>query len=584
MEKKNQSDALRNSETLLAGILEPVFAVRTEMDLGVGDTEGVRQMIDWCASHGLNIFQTLPINETRDDNSPYNAISSMAIEPATIAVSPRDLPDLTPAKFQELARPELLAELRRGRVNYPKIKALKRALLQAAFDAFLRRHWRKKSARADAFRQFMLQNATWLSDYALFRTLMEENESRSDWERWPEEHRTPAQAHSWLLSWPEKRREELAQRQLFFCYVQWIAFGQWQAVKSYAGQRRVFLMGDIPFGVARCSADAWANRDIFDLDWSGGAPPEETFKVDAFTKKWGQNWGIPNYRWDALRRRDFDWWRTRIGIIRRNFHLYRIDHALGFFRIYSFPWTPDHNADFLELSEAQAAAKTGGRLPGFKEFPDDTPEHREFNQRQGEELLRVMLEASGDTSVIAEDLGVVPDYVPLALRKLGIPGFRIPTFVREQDGSYSDPAKYPRLSFVQPATHDHPPLAATWAECWHNIETHHNVAENRRELRQIMDFVGMADDQPPREFTPDLHEAYLRRVAQSNSWLAVVMITDVFGQTARFNTPGAVSEENWSVRMEQTVKELEENPVLRGKAETFARLMQEAGRGLGHFL
>src|SRR6266705_2191113 len=117
----------------LAGILEPVFAIRTDADLGIGDTDGVRQMIDWCHRHGLNIFQTLPINETSDDNSPYNAISSLAIDPTTIAVSPRHLPDLPPKEFQKLVLPKTLAELRDGPVDYPKVKALKRALLQAAF-------------------------------------------------------------------------------------------------------------------------------------------------------------------------------------------------------------------------------------------------------------------------------------------------------------------------------------------------------------------------------------------------------------------------------------------------------------------
>jgi len=569
-----------NPEASLAGILEPVFAIRTEEDLGIGDTEGVRQMIDWCARHHLNIFQTLPINETSDDNSPYNAISSLAIEPGTIAVSPRHLPDLTPAKFEQLARPRALAELRRGHVNYPKARALKRALLQAAFDCFLRRHLPKKTARAAEFRRFLLENAAWLSDYALFRTLMEANGHRPSWESWPAEHRSPAHAHSWLLSLPEKRREELARHQLFFSYVQWIAFGQWQALKSYAGQRRVFLMGDIPFGVGRCSADAWANRDVFDLDWSGGAPPEKAFKTDAFTRKWGQNWGIPNYRWDVLRRRGFAWWRTRIGNIRRNFHLYRIDHALGFFRIYSFPWTPDRNAEFLPLDHAQAAAKTDGLLPGFKEFPDDTPEHKQLNQRQGEELLRVVLEASGDTTVIAEDLGMVPDYVPVTLHKLGIPGFRIPMFSREHDGRFSDPAKYPRLSLTQPATHDHPPIAAAWAECWRHIEAGQNLEESRRELRHVMEFARMGEEHAPREFTPALHEAYLRRVAHSNSRLVVVMITDVFGQVARFNMPGALSDENWSTRMPQTVAELDQDTALLAKTKTFTRLMQEAGRGV----
>src|SRR5580700_7076972 len=98
----------------LAGILEPVFAIRTEDDLGIGDTDGVRQMIDWCARHGLNVFQTLPINETSDDNSPYNAISSLAFEPTMIAVTPLRVPDLAPEKFAELAPDALLAQLRQG--------------------------------------------------------------------------------------------------------------------------------------------------------------------------------------------------------------------------------------------------------------------------------------------------------------------------------------------------------------------------------------------------------------------------------------------------------------------------------------
>ena len=273
-----------NPEPLLAGVLEPVFAIRTEDDLGVGDTEGVRQMIDWCARHHLQIFQTLPINETIEDNSPYNALSSLAIEPSTIAVSPRHLPDLSPEDFQHWAWPQLLEELRRGPVNYPKAKPLKHALLQCAFDNFLRQHWLTNTDRAAHFRRFIQENAPWLSDYALFRALMEENGNTPDWERWRSQHRTLPDAQMWLLSLPENRREELARRQLFFSYVQWIAFGQWEALKSYAQERHVFLMGDVSFGVGRRSANVWANREIFDLDWSGGAPPEKTFKADPFTR------------------------------------------------------------------------------------------------------------------------------------------------------------------------------------------------------------------------------------------------------------------------------------------------------------
>src|SRR5438132_14219058 len=105
----------------LAGILEPVFAIRTDEDLGIGDTEGLRQMIDWCHRHRLNIFQTLPINEVSDDNSPYNALSSLAIEPATVAITPALIPDLPEKTFREVVTPELLAGLHRGPVNYPKV-------------------------------------------------------------------------------------------------------------------------------------------------------------------------------------------------------------------------------------------------------------------------------------------------------------------------------------------------------------------------------------------------------------------------------------------------------------------------------
>ena len=564
----------------MAGVLEPVFAIRTEDDLGIGDTVGARQMIDWCHRHGLNIFQTLPINETSDDNSPYNALSSLAIDPVTIAASPRQLPDLPHRVFKDLASPKLLAELHGGPVNYLKVKALKRALLQAAFESFRKRHFNPDTSRAREFREFVTANADWLPDYALFRVLMEVNENQATWDRWPTEHQRPRTARAWLLALPKPQREELTRKELFFKYVQWIAFTQWQAVSAYGAAKKVYLMGDIPFGVGRYSADVWANRAIFDLNWSGGAPPEKVFKVDPFTEKWGQNWGIPIYRWDELRRRNFDWWRTRIGNIRKVFHLYRIDHALGFFRIYSFPWTPDRNEEFLPLTESEAAAKTGVRLPGFKPYPDDTPEHKAANQSQGEEILRVVLEASGDTTVIAEDLGVVPAYVPLTLPALGIPGFRIPAFFRDADGRYSDPRSYPRLSLAQPATHDHPPLASWWRELWANIDAGREVENSHRELRLFMEFAGLKNEEPPREFTNRVHEAFTRAVMQSNSWLVIFQITDVFGQTARFNTPGSTSLANWSYRLPQTVPQLDEEPFLLAKARMFSRLARESGRTL----
>ncbi|MGC3957947.1 MAG: 4-alpha-glucanotransferase [Verrucomicrobiota bacterium] len=225
-------------EQSLAGILEPVFAIRTEDDLGVGDTNGVRQMIDWCARHGLNIFQTLPINETSDDNSPYNAISSLAIEPSSLTVTPKTVPDLDAAKFKAIATSKRLAELRVGAVNYPKVKALKHELLVAAFDAFVTKEFNKGTKRAEAFRVFLMENADWLSDYALFRVLMAVNSNSPAWDRWPNEHQGPRRARTWLLSLPETKRDELSRQQLFFTYVQWLAFTQWEEIKAYGYLRK----------------------------------------------------------------------------------------------------------------------------------------------------------------------------------------------------------------------------------------------------------------------------------------------------------------------------------------------------------
>ena len=500
-----------SSDKKLAGILCPVFSIRTEDDLGIGDTEGVNQMIDWCHEHGISLFQVLPINETSDDNSPYNAISSMALDPTTIAVSPKYIPDLSEVNFKEIVTPGLLKELRAGAVKYTKVKELKRSLLRAAFEAFLAEHWNKKTERSEGLRAFLSENGDWISDYAMFRVLMEDYHDWPTWDEWPLDRQNPKKAWSWFLSLPTRQRDEYAKRILFCAYVQWIAYDQWRKVKEHGTGKNVYLMGDIPFGVNRYSSDVWGNRAIFDLTWSGGCPPEKVFKVDPFTEKWGQNWGMPLYRWDEMRGRNFDWWRTRVGLARKIFHLCRVDHVMGLFRIYAFPWTPDRNAEFLPLDEQGVAARTGGRLPGFRPFPDDTAEHTAANQRQGEEMLRVILEAAGDITIVAEDLGVVPDYVRQTLDKLGIAGFRIPSFCREPDGRYCDPAQYPRLSFTQPSTHDHPPLAAAWVERWEGVDRGEKAEEQQRELRRAMEFAGL-NGEPAREYSDCLHEGTLRAV------------------------------------------------------------------------
>jgi 4-alpha-glucanotransferase len=452
--------------------------------------------------------------------------------------------------------------------------------LEEAFRAFRA----KTTARTRKFPEFLKTNAGWLDDYTLFRALMDVHGGSPNWESWPAEHRTPRAAQAWLRALPEERQAEMETRREFFGYVQWIAFDQWTTIKQQGSRQRVALMGDIPFGVSRYSADVWANRELFDLDWSGGAPPEKVFQVDPFTEKWGQNWGIPLYRWDVMRARGFDWWRRRVGIVQRLFHIYRIDHVLGFYRIYAFPWPPQRNGEFEKLTESDAAEKTGGRLPRFFPEPDTTEKQQAINRAQGDELLRMVQAASGDTVVIAEDLGLVPPYVRPHLLELGIPGFKIPHWERTPDYTYVEGAEYPRLSVCTPATHDHEPVAAMWRQMWRAHEEaiaqrhDHQAYVTWLELQRLCWWIGLDGQHIPREFTAKIHACYCRTVLACNAWLALFLITDIFAEKTRFNLPGSVGASNWSARLGTTVAGLDHDPQLRAKTQMFEQLVRSNQR------
>src|SRR6266545_7069756 len=412
------------------------------------------------AGIGFKLVQLLPINEIGSDNSPYNAISAVAIEPTTLHLAPNSPQDLTREDFDASVADVDLPQLSVGRVKYRQVKELKRRLLEKAFTTFSTHAGEERRSR---FRAFCEQQSAWLSDYALFRLLMEANDDSAAWNRWPAQHQTIEKARTWLHDLPQERQALLRRRAEFFCYVQWIGHQQWCGIQAYAEERGVALMGDIPFGVSYCSADVFARPDEFMLDWFGGAPPEPYFKDDAFTQRWGQNWGIPLYHWNAMRTNSFQWWRERACAVRRVFHLFRIDHIQGFYRIYGFPWQPRRNKEFLPLNWLQMLQRTGGRAPHFVPRDDNTPENRELNKREGEEYVRVVLEEAGIARVIGEDLGVVPEYVRPNLRSLGIAGFKIPQW-ELHNGMIIPGEAYERLSVATYATHDQEDCSVRRAE------------------------------------------------------------------------------------------------------------------------
>lgn len=533
----------------IAGILAPLTALRSEMDLGVGDTAAVVEFAGWAAKKGFGLIQILPVNETGSDHSPYNIVSSMAFEPLTITTTPRWLPELTQEAFEEITRKHDVESLRKGGVKYSAVSALKQELLGAAFRVFRSR--KADPVRTRSYAKFERDESDWLEPYTTFRALVAWNGCEVT-SSWPQEHLTPGAAQEWaagLHGLEKKRFRDLVR---FYGYVQWVARMQWKTVRAACDKIGIALVGDIPVGVSLFSADVWNIPEIFDLTRSSGAPPEKVFRSDPFTERWGQNWGFPLYNWQSMSHDNFAWWRRRLGAACEVFHFLRVDHALGFFRIYSFPWRPEENSRFTDLTPGEAAALTGGRLPGFVERDDSTLENRERNRIQGDMLFRIFLEETGPHRLIAEDLGEVAPYVRPTLAAIEIPGFKIPQWERTPDGEMIPGKDYQPLSLATFATHDHPPIRQFWNELFANSSDPGKSKAAVHAMRELLEFCGRGDLLLPQPFTPEIHGALIGGLLACNSWMVVHQITDLFGLNDRFNIPGAVGDANWTTRMDGT--------------------------------
>jgi len=569
-----------NPDTRIAGVLAPLFALRSKDDLGVGDVGCLRGLVDWAAGAGFSLVQLLPINETGADNSPYMAVSSAAIEPSTLEMTPERVPGLTREAIDEMLGKLNVKQLRAGPAAYSMVKPMKLKLLEGAFENFTKAELARNTRRARAFRKWVGSQAAWIEGYGLFRVLMDEHRVNERWDLWPEDRRTYAAARAWLDGQPGQVRKALQRRMRFYKWVQWVAFRQWEAVREYAEERGVGLMGDVPFGVSYYSSDVFSEPDLFDLAWSGGAPPEPAFRDDPFVAKWGQNWGVPLYKWDRHRETGFRWWRQRVHLTREIFHLFRIDHVLGFYRLYAFPWRPQENADYIMMTTEEARARAGGRLPRFFPNDDSTDANREANRKTGEDYLRALLEETGRYRLIGEDLGTVPPYVRPSLTSLGIAGFKIPIWEPKWDGWLVDGADYQRLSLATYATHDHEPLRGWWDRRY-KAATGPEGPEKAAAWDQMVKLTAFAHMHmpAPQPWSDDLHRTLLTGLFRGNSWIAVCMITDLLGSDQRFNVPGAVAESNWSERLPYTVEEFGERAELRKLAVELKGILKEAGRG-----
>lgn len=533
----------------LGGVLLPAFSVRREGDLGIGDTRGLEAWIELAAKHGIGFLQLLPINEMGSDDSPYNAISSVALEPLYLTME--EVPGLHPGDLEHFRGGDV-----GGGVDYLRVRRIKSDLLELAWS-----RWSRASKRDHReFGSFREAESAWLSDYCVFRSLIDVAGTES-WECWPKSWQSPAGAR--------RAAARRAGRLEFRAWVQWLCFRQWRRLRRRADELGVMLMGDIPIGVSRNSADVFFGRRDFDLDWCGGAPPERMFKHDRFIRKWGQNWGIPLYRWERMESEGFPWWRQRIDKLTDVFRIFRIDHVLGFYRIYAFPWQPSRNDEFLRLTRKQAAELTGGPLPGWSPRSDRSRAKRAANRDDGDRRLRAVIEAAGDSAVVGEDLGCVPDYVRPHLASLGVAGFRVPHWDCGEDGDVVPGDEMPECSFATYATHDHDPLAAMWEDFRQAADR--GGAEAAENLRRLSDFAGI---RKPGKFGKRIQWRLIDALIACNSRYAAILVNDLFGGHERINAPGTVGQHNWSYRLPENASHYADHEAL----QRFAQSLRSAGR------
>ena len=491
-----------------AGMMVPLFSIPSGRSWGIGEIGDLPYVLAWMRSAGQRLLQLLPITETpANDSSPYGSISAMAIDPQYISLDAME--DFVSLGGEASLDADQRARLERARtapsIDYRVIRELKQAVLRRSFDWFRTTAWVVGSPRAEALKTFIADQAWWLDDYALFRALHASHDEQP-WTAWPEPIRF---RHADAL---EHARAALRDDILFRQYLQWIAGLQWAEVRANCTD--VALFGDLPFIVSANSADVWARQEEFSLDGSVGVPP------DAFSAT-GQDWGLPAYRWDVVRDREFEWLRLRAKRMASLFDGCRVDHVVGFYRTFVRPM--------------------GGGEGRFT--PADEPSQLAL----GERVLDVL--RSAGIEIVAEDLGTVPDFVRASLERLSIPGYKVFRWERHwhtPGQPFREPGEYPAIAVATSGTHDTEPMTVWWAQA---------PQEERRAVLSIPSVrARLTGDACSRAveiatLASEVRTVLLEVLFASRANLLILPIQDLFGWSDRINQPSTVGDQNWTWRL-----------------------------------
>lgn len=481
---------------------------------GIGTMgECAREFVRFLELSGQTYWQILPICPTSYGDSPYQSFSTFAGNPYFI--------DLEMLEQEGLLRREEYEHIdwegAPDRVNYGALYEKRYRVLSAAVRRFLERP-------LEGYDKFCSENVFWLDDYALFMTLkdMHGGLSWTEWER-PLRYRDEGAVREIT----DGHEEEIA----FWKVVQYLFFRQWGELLSYANERGILIIGDLPFYVALDSADVWAHPELFQLDENrmpkalAGCPP------DGFSDA-GQLWGNPLFDWEAMERDDYRWWIRRIGYLCNVYNVLRIDHFRGFDSYYAIP--------------GGAKDARVGR----------------WNQGPGMKLFRELERTFGSQRIIAEDLGFLTDSVRELLRESGFPGMKVLEFAFDSRGDNNEylPHNYTDNCVAYVGTHDNDTIRG-----WFQSVSEKDAAYAKEYLRIREDH--------------SVHWETMRALWGSTAALTIVQAQDLLGlgSESRMNTPSTLGN-NWVWRAlpgsfdEVLAKKLLRDMELYGRARKKARL------------
>ncbi|HEY3837466.1 MAG TPA: 4-alpha-glucanotransferase [Bryobacteraceae bacterium] len=456
---------------------------------GIGDLgPEARRFVDFLAAAGQTLWQVLPLGPTGYGDSPYQCFSAIAGSPLLIS-----LEDLG-----ETAQPPEFPECE---VDFARVIPWKLSVLEVAARKF---RDQATASQRESFETFCTREAAWLDDFALFMALKLRNQTKV-WTSW--EPDVCARDPRVLAQW-QSRLQAAIETQKF---MQWVFFSQWNALREYARERGIRIMGDLPIYVAHDSADVWSDPHHFQLDPAGnpivvaGVPPD-------YFSATGQLWGNPIYAWDVLEAEGYRWWMDRFRAVLQMVDMIRLDHFRGFEAYWEVP------------------------------MPATTAEHGRWVKGPGSKLFRVAKETLGDLPLVAENLGVITPEVEAIRHEFGFPGMSILQFGFGNDpqGPSFRPHNYPREVVAYTGTHDCDTTVGWWTSAGRGEDT-----RTADDIRRERDYTRRYFNSDGRE----IHWVFIRALLASVADTVLIPLQDVLGlgSEARMNQPATLGG-NWRWR------------------------------------